>query len=52
MPLVPATFLLIMAMSLAIIVWFVAREVAKRLAGPAVEGGAKRAPLRTSLEAH
>ncbi len=45
MSLVPATFLLIMAMSSASIVWLVAREVAKRIGGPTIEGGARRALL-------
>ncbi len=34
MSLVPATFLLIMAMSAAIIIWLVVRQVAKRMGYP------------------
>jgi hypothetical protein len=51
MSIVPATFLLIMAMSSAIIAWLVAREVAKRIAGPTSPGGARHAPLPARLEA-
>ena len=52
MSIVPATFLLIMALSSATIVWLVAREVAKRIGYPTSEGGARRARLPSLLEAN
>ena len=51
MSIVPATLLLIMAMSSAIIVWFVVREVAKRIAGPTSHGDVVHAPLPARLPA-
>jgi hypothetical protein len=51
MSIVPATFLLIMALSSAIIAWLVAREVAKRIAGPTSHGDVGHAPLPARLPA-
>ena len=48
MPLVPALLLVIMIMSSALIVWLVAREVAKRVVTPSPNGRDKRALLEAN----